>query len=51
MFVSASEDKTGTLAVIEEKIARATMIPRSHGEVTSLLSRKGILEGLINLIY
>lgn len=38
MFVSASEDKTGTLADIEEKIARATMIPRSHGEVTSLLS-------------
>ncbi|KAK2428557.1 putative prolyl 4-hydroxylase [Trifolium repens] len=29
---SASEDKTGTLDVIEEKIARATMIPRSHGE-------------------
>lgn len=37
MFVSASEDKTRTLDVIEEKIARATMIPRSHGEVTSLL--------------
>lgn len=33
MFISASEDKTGTLDVIEEKIARATMIPRTHGEV------------------
>ncbi|WJX82301.1 putative prolyl 4-hydroxylase 9 [Trifolium repens] len=32
VFISASEDKTGTLDVIEEKIARATMIPRSHGE-------------------
>ncbi|KAL1370893.1 hypothetical protein AAHE18_01G092200 [Arachis hypogaea] len=32
VFISASEDKTGTLEVIEEKIARATMIPRSHGE-------------------
>ncbi|KAK2361325.1 2-oxoglutarate (2OG) and Fe(II)-dependent oxygenase superfamily protein [Trifolium repens] len=38
VFISASEDKTGTLDVIEEKIARATMIPRSHGEVTSLFS-------------
>lgn len=33
MFMSASEDKTGTLDCIEEKIARATMIPRTHGEV------------------
>ncbi|PNY05771.1 prolyl 4-hydroxylase subunit alpha-1-like protein [Trifolium pratense] len=32
VFISASEDNTGTLDVIEEKIARATMIPRSHGE-------------------
>ncbi|KAK2385036.1 putative prolyl 4-hydroxylase [Trifolium repens] len=32
VFISASEDKTGTLDAIEEKIARATMIPRSHGE-------------------
>lgn len=38
MFISASEDKTGILGVIEEKIARATMIPRSNGEVTSLFS-------------
>ncbi|RZC11872.1 putative prolyl 4-hydroxylase 9 isoform F [Glycine soja] len=37
VFVSASEDKTGTLAVIEEKIARATMIPRSHGEAFNIL--------------
>lgn len=32
-FMSASEDKTGTLDIIEGKIARATMIPRTHGEV------------------
>ncbi|XP_019422068.1 PREDICTED: probable prolyl 4-hydroxylase 9 isoform X2 [Lupinus angustifolius] len=37
VFVSASEDKTGILAVIEEKIARATMIPRAHGEMASFL--------------
>lgn len=33
VFISASEDKTGILDVIEEKIARATMLPRTHGEV------------------
>ena len=33
MFIGASEDNTGVLAGIEEKIARATMIPRKHGEV------------------
>uniref|UniRef100_M1CBX0 Prolyl 4-hydroxylase n=1 Tax=Solanum tuberosum TaxID=4113 RepID=M1CBX0_SOLTU len=33
MFISASEDKTGILDLIEEKIAKATMIPRTHGEV------------------
>lgn len=33
MFLSASQDKSGTLDVIEEKIARATMLPRTHGEV------------------
>lgn len=33
MFISASEDKTGTLALIEEKIAKVTMIPKNHGEV------------------
>ncbi|XP_020974848.1 probable prolyl 4-hydroxylase 9 isoform X1 [Arachis ipaensis] len=37
VFISASEDKTGTLEVIEEKIARATMIPRSHGEAFNIL--------------
>ncbi|KAI8534914.1 hypothetical protein RHMOL_Rhmol10G0133500 [Rhododendron molle] len=37
MFISASEDKTGTLDLIEEKIARATMIPRSHGEAFNIL--------------
>ncbi|KAF5793020.1 putative procollagen-proline 4-dioxygenase [Helianthus annuus] len=33
MFISASEDKTGILDQIEKKIERATVIPRSHGEV------------------
>ncbi|GMP27802.1 hypothetical protein CsSME_00003630 [Camellia sinensis var. sinensis] len=37
MFISASEDKTGILELIEEKIARATMIPRSHGEAFNIL--------------
>ncbi|MED6192815.1 putative prolyl 4-hydroxylase 9 [Stylosanthes scabra] len=37
VFISASEDKTGTLEVIEEKIARATMIPRTHGEAFNIL--------------
>ncbi|KAG6406642.1 hypothetical protein SASPL_134248 [Salvia splendens] len=31
-FLSASEDSTGTLEFVEEKIARATILPRSHGE-------------------
>ncbi|KAJ6692420.1 PROLYL 4-HYDROXYLASE ALPHA SUBUNIT [Salix purpurea] len=31
-FVSGSEDETGTLHFIEKKIAKATMIPLSHGE-------------------
>ncbi|KAK4768789.1 hypothetical protein SAY86_026939 [Trapa natans] len=35
-FISASEDKTGTLGYIEEKIARATMIPRAHGETCTM---------------
>lgn len=38
VFMSASEDETGTLYAVEEKIARATKLPRSHGEVTSLLN-------------
>ena len=33
MFISADEDKTGILDFIDEKISRATMIPREHGEV------------------
>ncbi|GMN34425.1 hypothetical protein TIFTF001_004675 [Ficus carica] len=37
VFISASEDKTGVLDVIEEKIARATMIPRTHGEAFNIL--------------
>ncbi|POO00755.1 Isopenicillin N synthase [Trema orientale] len=37
VFISASEDKTGILDVIEEKIARATMIPRTHGEAFNIL--------------
>jgi len=36
--MSASEDETGTLYAVEEKIAKATTIPRTHGEVTSLLN-------------
>ncbi|KAL1316183.1 probable prolyl 4-hydroxylase 9 isoform X2 [Arachis ipaensis] len=32
MFIKANEDETGILDVIEEKIARATKIPRSHFE-------------------
>ncbi|XP_061993286.1 probable prolyl 4-hydroxylase 9 [Rosa rugosa] len=37
MFLSAYRDKSGTLDVIEEKIARATMIPRTHGEAFNVL--------------
>ncbi|KAL3378347.1 hypothetical protein AABB24_004321 [Solanum stoloniferum] len=37
MFISASEDKTGILDLIEEKIAMATMIPRTHGEAFNVL--------------
>ncbi|KAK1323455.1 hypothetical protein QJS10_CPA02g00317 [Acorus calamus] len=36
-FISASEDKTGILANVERKIARATMIPRAHGEAFNVL--------------
>ena len=36
-FISASEDKTGILDFVERKIAKATMIPRSHGEVCFLM--------------
>lgn len=37
MFMSASEDKTGTLDSIEEKIAKVTMLPRAHGEAFNVL--------------
>ncbi|XP_057494602.1 probable prolyl 4-hydroxylase 9 isoform X2 [Actinidia eriantha] len=36
-FISAEEDKTGILEFVERKIARATMIPRSHGEAFNIL--------------
>ncbi|KAL5561346.1 hypothetical protein UlMin_031093 [Ulmus minor] len=36
-FLRASEDKTGTVASVEEKIARATMLPRSNGEPFNVL--------------
>ncbi|KAG6604146.1 putative prolyl 4-hydroxylase 9, partial [Cucurbita argyrosperma subsp. sororia] len=34
---SASEDESGTLGAIEEKIARVTMLPRMHGEAFNIL--------------
>ncbi|XP_062155893.1 probable prolyl 4-hydroxylase 9 [Alnus glutinosa] len=37
VFLSAEEDKTGILDVIEGKIARATMLPRNHGEAFNIL--------------
>ncbi|KAJ6965056.1 prolyl 4-hydroxylase 9 [Populus alba x Populus x berolinensis] len=36
-FIGGSEDQTGTLDFIERKIARATMIPQSHGEAFNIL--------------
>ncbi|BBN11699.1 prolyl 4-hydroxylase [Marchantia polymorpha subsp. ruderalis] len=36
-FLSASHDKTGTLAWVEERMAKATMIPRAHGEAFNVL--------------
>ncbi|GLU09119.1 hypothetical protein SLE2022_259940 [Rubroshorea leprosula] len=36
-FLSASEEKTGVLDFIEKKIAKATSIPRSHGEAFNVL--------------
>ncbi|XP_028767695.1 probable prolyl 4-hydroxylase 9 isoform X2 [Neltuma alba] len=36
-FISASEDKTGILELIERKIARVTMLPRTHGEAFNIL--------------
>ncbi|KAK7406476.1 hypothetical protein VNO78_08103 [Psophocarpus tetragonolobus] len=37
VFISASEDETGVLDTIEEKIAKATKIPRNHGEAFNIL--------------
>ncbi|KAF3438812.1 hypothetical protein FNV43_RR17087 [Rhamnella rubrinervis] len=37
VFISASEDKTGILDLIEEKIAKVTMLPRNHGEAFNIL--------------
>ncbi|CAL9002181.1 unnamed protein product [Prunus brigantina] len=37
MFLSAADDKSGALDVIEEKIARATMLPRTYGEAFNIL--------------
>ncbi|KAL2906398.1 putative prolyl 4-hydroxylase 9 [Bienertia sinuspersici] len=37
MFMSADEDKTGILDFIDEKIARAAMIPRANGETYNVL--------------
>lgn len=39
-FISASDDRSGVLEAIEHKIARATMIPRSHGEAFNILRYK-----------
>lgn len=36
-FLSASDDKTGVLDFIEEKIAKAANLPRSHGEAFNVL--------------
>ncbi|MBA0843070.1 hypothetical protein Goarm_000288 [Gossypium armourianum] len=36
-FISASEDETGTLDLIEKKIAKVTSIPQSHGEAFNIL--------------
>ncbi|KAL8554679.1 hypothetical protein ACS0TY_002751 [Phlomoides rotata] len=36
-FISASEDSTKVLDFVEQKIARATMIPKSHGEAFNVL--------------
>lgn len=37
MFITSDEDKTGILDFIDEKIARATMIPRVNGEAYNIL--------------
>ncbi|KAL3621093.1 putative prolyl 4-hydroxylase 9 [Castilleja foliolosa] len=52
-FISASEDKTGVLESIERKIARATMLPRSHGElsISEIYSNITILQAFNVLRY
>ncbi|XP_058772829.1 probable prolyl 4-hydroxylase 9 [Vicia villosa] len=40
VFINTTEDKTGVLEVIEEKIARATKLPRTHGEEFNILRYK-----------
>ncbi|XAR51344.1 Procollagen-proline dioxygenase [Bertholletia excelsa] len=40
MFISGYQDETGILDLIERKIARATMLPRSHGEPFNILRYK-----------
>lgn len=40
VFISSYEDKTGVLYAIEEKIAKATKIPRTHGEAFNILRYK-----------
>ncbi|CAJ1977357.1 unnamed protein product [Sphenostylis stenocarpa] len=36
-FISASEDKSGILDMVEMKIAKVTLLPRSHGEKFNIL--------------
>ncbi|XP_027160228.1 probable prolyl 4-hydroxylase 9 isoform X1 [Coffea eugenioides] len=36
-FISAADDRTGTLDYVERKIAKATRIPKSHGEAFNIL--------------
>ncbi|KAG2724228.1 hypothetical protein I3843_01G007600 [Carya illinoinensis] len=37
VFISADQDKNGILDIIEEKIAKVTMLPRAHGEAFNIL--------------
>ncbi|GKV50486.1 hypothetical protein SLEP1_g57188 [Rubroshorea leprosula] len=46
-FLSASEEKTGVLDFIEKKIAKATSIPRSHGEVHYLFLGKLLSDHMV----
>lgn len=47
-FISASDDTTGILDTIEEKIAQVTMLPRQNGEVI-LFSMKNRIWTMFNL--